>query len=124
MNQTYPSKTRVIRNDVLIYPEGAPIPLTDPAELVAQAVEQGRAAEHALGAVPAAQERCGSAGDDGADLVEGDGPGDVGDAAQLAHDRRHGGGGDQRIGRVQPHAQAQQGKPAEPPRRPDLAPCP
>ncbi len=32
----YPSKTRVIRDDVLVYAEGQDIPITDPDELVAQ----------------------------------------------------------------------------------------
>jgi len=36
MQQSYPSTSRVVRDDVLVYAEGDPIPLSDADELVAQ----------------------------------------------------------------------------------------
>lgn len=48
MHQSYPSKTRVVRDDVLIYAEGDPIPLTDAHELVAQ----GHITEAEANAIP------------------------------------------------------------------------
>ena len=61
----------------------------------AYAVNERSGHGHPLEAMAVARHRRRGAGDDGADLVQRDGPGDVGNAADVGDDRRHRGGGDQ-----------------------------
>ena len=72
---------------------------------------------------PAKQCRC-SPSNDRADLVEQDRPADIGDTADLIDDCRRDGGRDQRIGGVQPHAQAEQYETAKQARNPQAFPGP
>jgi hypothetical protein len=74
----------------------------------ADAIEQRRANEEPLDAPPQAEHGRGGAGDDGTHFVQGHGPVDVDDAADVLDDGRRDGGGHERVRRVQPDADAQQ----------------
>jgi hypothetical protein len=85
-------------------------------------VEQCRCRQDTLDAATTAEQRRRGASHDRPDLVERDGPGNVGHAANVGDNCRHGGRRDQRVGGVQPDAHAQQDVAPELPRAPNLPP--
>ena len=70
---------------------------------------------------PRRQRRAG-ARDDAAELIERDRPVDERDPADLLHRTRHGGGGEEAVGRVKPDAEAENGELPEPSGLRELAP--